>query len=359
MATSTLEKTRPSASTSPVLTRLAEPLHPREWVSLQTGLTNAQRVALWVLVSAYTGFQLRNGEFYIVESLVARYLSITFATFRNYVTLLHKLGLLTLKERSLNQYCERSIWAMNLDLVLHTGQLPLIGLETLESADDVPADTPDAAVNAEEAAESVSPEPSAPVDDELRDDEAAETEKSDEFLSDSERAVLDKHLDDPEFARLLTLPKEAIMSYIRKLNVSVERLQMVLKVLGQEGDKPPEASEGNRGKETRKATVALRSELLVSVERVLKEVGARPLREAEVARVAAMEADWRKRHPGEIPDEFVSYAAEEAARSSERDWVSYMLRVLEDSLQRGFTSRKFPKQAAECLNAWGVKKTRY
>ena len=33
-----------------------EPLHPREWAMLQTSLTGAQRDALLVVVSAYTGF---------------------------------------------------------------------------------------------------------------------------------------------------------------------------------------------------------------------------------------------------------------------------------------------------------------
>ena len=92
---------------------------------LQTALSNAQHRALMALVHAYAGFQIHNGQFYVVESRVAPYISITFMTFSNYLTDLKDLGLLEMVWRCPNQYGEKSIWRMKLDVVLSSGQLAL------------------------------------------------------------------------------------------------------------------------------------------------------------------------------------------------------------------------------------------
>ena len=68
----------------------AQDLHPREWAMLQTALSNAQHRALMALVHAYAGFQIHNGQFYVVEGRVSPYISITFRTFSNYLTDLQK-----------------------------------------------------------------------------------------------------------------------------------------------------------------------------------------------------------------------------------------------------------------------------
>ena len=102
---------------------------------LQTALSNAQHRALMALVHAYAGFQLHNGQFYVVESRVSPYISITFRTFSNYLTDLKDLGLLEMLWRCPNQYGEKSIWRMKPDVVLSSGQLALeLSVEELPGA---------------------------------------------------------------------------------------------------------------------------------------------------------------------------------------------------------------------------------
>ena len=58
-------------------------------------------------------------------------------------------------------------------------------------------------------------------------------------------------------------------------------------------------------------------------------------------------------------EDFVSHAAKEAARGSKWDSVAYMLEILEKSLQRGYTSRKFPRLESEAMRTRGVQQSRY
>ena len=98
-------------------------LHPRDWVMAQTALSGATRDALSVLVAAYGGLQIRNGEFYILRSRVEPLLRTKFVTFKNYLTTLRKLGLLEIVSRGPNQYGPRTIWRMRLDVILSASQL--------------------------------------------------------------------------------------------------------------------------------------------------------------------------------------------------------------------------------------------
>ena len=297
-----LAATQSSASQAVVLTRLPKPLHPLEWVSLQTGLSNAQRVALHVLVSAYAHFQRTNGEFYIAESIVSRSLSITFATFRNYVTKLHELGLLTLKYRSPNQHGGKSIWTMNLDVVLHSRQLPLTLTDATDSFDDVQTDTHGSAVATEQIVDSAS---EVSEDHNLNATSPEAPRMADEeTISSTDSEEVNANEDDPEYRRLLSMTVEELLSEMNEVRISVERLERALEFV-RNREEPKQSQHIRRKASNERAKVSIRSGLLTAVEDVLRGFELARLSDAEAARVVAMEADWRTRHPGdEIPRGF-------------------------------------------------------
>ena len=357
---------RSSAPTSPVLTRLPQPLDPLQWVALQTGLSNAQRVALHVLVIAYAYFQRENGQFFIAESVVSRYLSTTFPTFRNYVTTLHNLGLLTLKFRSLNQHSEKSLWAMNLDVVLHNGQLPLTLTDISNPDEEEPADAPEPA---SEPADEPAQEPADELDeyvDQQPEVTATQTESELEdldisALSDAEvAAIVDAKRNDPEWQSLLSMTAEELAVKMDDIKELGNRLDVVTRYTDSQKQARVEPK-ASRKTLPGKPPVTMKSDLLIDFDKVVKTFGVSRLSEAETAQILDMEARWMQKNPGErTPTEFVQYAADEAARSSRRDSVKYMLKVLEDSLERGFTSRRFPQSGSgQWGSRYGMRKNRY
>ena len=360
--------TRSSASTSPVLTRLREPLLPYQWVSYQTGLSNAEYRVLRVLVDAYGGFQVRNGSFYVVESLVSDRLHIAFETFRNYVTKLHNIGLMTLKYRSPNQHGGRSLWAMNLDIVLTSGQLPLT-LADASDQDDAIVPDGDEPVNALQ----VAPEPVQKLEPGVDEDFNVPQEISVDHtklepagldiseLSDYDIAeIVEAKRDDPEWKGLLSMTVEELTVKMDDIKGLGDRIRVVTRYADRQTNRHTTQKVPHKTP-PRKPVVTIKSELLVAFEMVLETLGVPRLSEAEIARVVDMEAQWVRKHPDDkIPKEFVQYAADEAARSSRQDSVKYMLKVLEDSLDRGFTSRRFPQSGPGLpVDRYGMKKNRY
>ena len=357
-----------SAASIPVLTRLPEPLLPYQWASYQTGLSNAEHRTLRVLVDVYGGFQARNQSFYIVESLVSDRLHIAFETFRNYITKLHNLGLLTLKYRSPNQHGGRSLWAMNLDVVLTNGQLPLTLPDASETDDaltpggDVSADAPEVGPGpVQELAASVDEQPN-----EQLEFVADHTESEPAFLdvsalSDTEiAAIVEAKRDDPEWKGLFSMTVEELAVKMDDVKGLGNRIAVATRYAdsqenGQVKHKAP------RKTPPHEPVVTIQSDLLITFKGVVEALGVPRLSEAEIARVVEMEARWTRNHPGErTPTKFVQYAADEAARSSRRDSVKYMLKVLEDSLERGFTSRRFPQSGSgQWGSRYGIRKNRY
>ena len=298
----------------------------------------------------------------IAESVVSRYLSITFPTFRNYVTTLHNLGLLTLKFRSLNQHSEKSLWAMNLDVVLHNGQLPLALTDTSDSDED---ELPDAHKPAPEPAQESADELDEYVDQQPE-VTAAQTESELEdldisALSDAEvAAIVDAKRNDPEWQSLLSMTAEELAVKMDDIKELGNRLDVVTRYTDSQKQARVEPK-ASRKTGPGKPLVTMKSDLLIDFDKVVKTFGVSRLSEAETAQILDMEARWMQKNPGErTPTDFVQYAADEAARSSRRDSVKYMLKVLEDSLERGFTSRRFPQSGSgQWGSRYGMRKNRY
>ena len=358
------EKTRPSASTSPVLTRLAEPEHPSQWAMRQTGLSNAERLALQVLVSAYTGFQRRNDNFFIAESVVGRYLSIAYTTFQNYVTKLNNVGLLELVYRSPNQH-SKSLWRMNFDLIFSVGQLPLVTSESVDS-------TPSAAADQEnverptDAEEAVVEPRVAKLHEETRAKPFAFRTRDLSALTDKEiDALIAEYEDHPTWERLTSMTSDEIETSASEVMGMLDMLGLA-SGLAHRNEGIQSASKQVRVKPRdnspkRERRSQIESELARSITGNLDGLNLPGLTPAEVTRVVEIEARWRAKNGGEdVPLEYVTYAADEAIRSADRDYAAYLLKVLEDSLERGFTSRPVPKRPASDLGSrYGVKKTRY
>ena len=342
----TAEKTRPSASTSPVLTRLAEPEHPSQWAMRQTGLSNAERLALQVLVSAYTGFQRRNDNFFIAESVVGRYLSIAYTTFQNYVTKLNNVGLLELVYRSPNQH-SKSLWRMNFDLIFSVGQLPLVASE---SVDSTPAAADQENVGRPIDAEDAVVEPRVENPDTFPFRTRDLPNLTDEEVED----LIAEYKDHPTWEQLMSMTPEEIDEEATDIaehwiwwgSHRAWRIEMRRSL--------NEMKQGLR-------RVHIESELVRAINENMSGLRLPALTPAEATRVAEMEAGWRaKNGDAAVPLEYVTYAAGEAIRSADRDYPSYLLKVLQDSLARGFTSRTVPRQrGGDWSNRFGVKKSRY
>ena len=351
----------------------AQDLHPREWAMLQTALSNAQHRALMALVHAYAGFQIHKGQFYVVESRVAPYISIEFATFNNYLTDLKKLGLLDMLWRCPNQYGEKSIWRMNLDVVLSTGQMAI----------ELPVE--DLIDGQEGGGEAAQPEVELPeveyVNEPVRPSEAVEAEPSSGLearghamtvVSGADTWRLHLMAGDKEALRkeMEQMSSEEIQGHINNsasitsvFSSELERRQTRNVVTApaltraerrrQKADRKRVTLGGNirarkkgKGSETGQTTEAAldarsSSPLVRDVEGLMRESFDMPsLSDAEVLRVAALEREWRVNNSGaDVPRDFLVYAATEATKSARSDFTAYMLSVLEASLRRGYGAR--------------------
>ena len=336
-----------------------EPLHPREWAMLQTSLTGAQRDALLVVVSAYTGFQLRNGQFYIVESRVAPYLRTTFSTFRNYLTALHELGLLEMLSRSPNQHGPKSVWRMSLDVIRSNGQMVLPLEQTVENRTPEEQTGDVRTVVAEVAVEELED----PIELDSGVQDGGELNDVDEEIV----VVTVKSLRDMQ---------AEISSLRRRVRTLDKRVQVLdgrqgglqgNRAARREATRKERKRGGNEKKENRAGPAVSKPSKLVSAVNglLVNNFGLTPLTKVEVRRVLEMEADWLRRFPDEdMPDYYSLYAAEQAAEKAERDFTAYMLKVLADSLERGYTERGIPdtetsQRFLEKQGRWPKKESRY
>ena len=304
----------------------AEALHPRDWALAQTALTGAVRDALFVVVSAYTGFQLRNGEFYIVESRIAPYLRTSFPTFKNYITKLRKLGLMELLSRSPNQWGERSMWRMRLHVVLSNGQM-MMPLHVSEK-EAIPSD--------------VEPEPEVVVSEDVAAEAAVQVD-SDEEKAAFEREVRGYSVKELEQAELAELA--LIREMEQEVDGLIERLTRAVGKVGSLRAAQRAELERGAGKKNRRARVAPVSEakaietvkLVGDVNWYLEKWGEQRLTGVESRRAGRIEADWRAGNGGaDVPAALLEYAAGEAMRFAEKSRSGYMLRVLEDKVREGY-----------------------
>ena len=343
----------------------AQDLHPREWAMLQTALTNAQRVALMALVAAYTGFQLRNGQFYVVESRVSPYISISFSTFRNYLTDLRHLGLLELVWRSPNQHGDRSLWRMRLDVIRSSGQLAMsIDMPGVDTEEMEPVDMD---VSHVEAAD----EPGVLEDADAEEADQVAAAGSLRSLTRGPRDWADEEYQaavDAELERLLALrrPVEVIEDEVKRRTALSDAAQRELVIRRAEEEQPPRATRRRLEREARKRVSSQgrrpspTSAFVQRLNEVLSEEREGGLSRADERKALEVEAAWAERHGDEtIPDEVIQMAAEAARERSTKSFAGFMLKVISDELKdyakKGLSGENRPNE-----ERWGKqKKTRY
>ena len=336
-------------------------LHPRDWVMAQTALSGATRDALSVLVAAYGGLQIRNGEFYILRSRVEPLLRTKFVTFKNYLTTLRKLGLLEIVSRGPNQYGPRTIWRMRLDVVLSASHLRMnlddALSEELADIDACPLD-PSPAPNPHLIAPS--PAPSSP-------DATTQTPTDKHVPVSSSETQRSESVDDRvrELERLTKSQEREI----RRLRDNVKRLRLLLS--GEDEDSVPRDTAKSEEAPPR-APVEGRADspLEGQINALFKELEVRPLTDVQRERLHSMEAKWLSRWQKAVPEHFAEYAVAEALKSGTRRFAGYVLGVLERSIEEGYTVQGSPDNATgqdflrrtgndSQRRKYGVRKSRY
>ncbi len=336
-------------------------LHPRDWVMAQTALSGATRDALSVLVAAYGGLQIRNGEFYILRSRVEPLLRTKFVTFKNYLTTLRKLGLLEIASRGPNQYGPRTIWRMRLDVVLSASQLRMNFDEAHpEELADTDARPQDPSPTPSSHSIALSPAPSSP---------AATTETP----AGKHAPVLpgggsrSDSVDDRvrELERLTKSQEREI----RRLRDNVKRLRLLL---SEEKEDLGPRDNSNSDETPVRAPVKGKADspLEGQINALFTELEVRPLTEEQRERLLSMEAKWLNRHQKAIPEHFAEYAVSEALKSGTDRFTGYVLGVLERSIEEGYTVQGAPdsvaaqdflrrSRASPQRQRYAVKKSRY
>ena len=336
-------------------------LHPRDWVMAQTALSGATRDALSVLVAAYGGLQIRNGEFYILRSRVEPLLRTKFVTFKNYLTTLRKLGLLEIVSRGPNQYGPRTIWRMRLDVILSASQLRMNFDEAPpEELADIDARPKDLSPTPNSHFITHSPAPPSPA-------------TTSETLADKHAPVLSgggnrSELVDDRVRELERLTKSQERE-IRRLRDSVKRLRLLLS--GEDEDIVPRDTP-NSDETPLRASVKGKADSLLEgqVNALFKELDVRPLTEVQRARLLSMEAKWTNRRREAVPKHFAEYAVAEALKSGTDRFAGYVLGVLERSIEEGYTVQGAPDEATgqdflrrtgndSHRGKYGVRKSRY
>ena len=311
MTTALHSTKRPVGVTSSAVTIIASaPLHPREWAPAQTGLTLAMRDTLVVLVAAYAGFQLKNDQFYILESRVSPYLRKSFSTFKNYVTALHKLGLLDLVSRCPNQWGERSIWRMNLDVVISNGQY------AFAFGDELSADELDEELDAEVAVDEVQ---EATITEPIKTVTRAETRRNTRNTR-SSRPVKSLEQIEAQLAELKVklLSAEGEIAFLRCGNAA--------------NLTPGAASRG-----VSEVKVRISSRLADEMDMYLKAWGQGELKASEREQAIVIEADYQRIGGGDVPQDYVKYAADETLIHAKSSRSGYMLGVLRRKVQSSHT----------------------
>ena len=344
-------------------------LHPREWAVIQTGLTNAQRVALIALASGYGGFQRKYGQFYIVEAKVADYLSIKYSTFRNYLTQLRQLGLLELVSRGANQHTEPSYWRMRLEVTCSTGQARFqMDIEEPEPLSEAAQDdVEDAAADAKNTLES--DDSSKPPDDlayqGAEDDPSPYDDYSKEFAATIPPAGTDVEFDALVAAETKRLLAEDMPMAIRR---EMKRDAMVSAVavnraLGIKSGEPIDihgrrtsfgpqvAAQGQNGavqdavtpevarlpraekrrvkKAERKAECALEKAL----NEELAKRGRPSLRGSARKQAELLDGEWKQRHGGPVPQSVIEVACEKADERARTSFIGLVLRIISDEME--------------------------
>ena len=263
--------------------------------------------------------------------------------------------------RSPNQYGPKSVWRMRLDVIRGSGQIALPLVQGVE----------DQAAGEHAVEEQTAEEQTEAKEVEVR--ASAEPGEIDSAVQDADD-LIDVDAEVVVAAKLV----RAMQAEIGSLRREVKTLDNTVRELldanqgGLQGNRAARRKEARRGRRRRGdakteedragPVVSVLSELVGAVNGLLEDFELQPLTEHETRRVLRMEADWHRRFPEqELPCHFALYAAEQAAKKSEKDFTTYMLRVLEDSLTRGYTERGIPSEQSKqrFMKKQGRWKSRY
>lgn len=296
--------------------RASEAMHPRDWVMAQTGLSAATRDALSVLVSAYGGLQMRDGEFYVLQSRVEPHLRTGFRTFKNYLSKLHKLGLLEILSRGPNQYGPKTIWRMRLDAFCRSPQMAM----NMDAVTDVPegegevvsADSKDGALPPREV-----PRASA---------QTAQGSASGMVLIEDMNIQL--RLLEEKYVSRVTELEEIVVEQGQTIAGLMEEVRILNGGATEDG--------GGSGGGSSAGPVESRSEerwhlkLVDTVSKTLEEIQKNQLSQHQKKRLRRAERTWRSNHQGEpVPDAFISYAVDEAYQKKVRRFPGYIVSIIE------------------------------
>ena len=294
--------------------RASEAMHPRDWVMAQTGLSAATRDALSVLVSAYGGLQMRDGEFYVLQSRVEPHLRTGYRTFKNYLSKLHKLGLLEILVRGPNQYGPKTMWRMRLDVFCRSPQMAM-------NMDALPA-SPEVEV----------------VSGDSEDGGAASRKVAGAGVRTAQRSASGMvPIEDVNVQ--LRLLEEKYMSRVTELEgIVVEQGQTIaglmeeVRILKGDARETGEDSGGGTtaGDAGPRPAERWQLKLVDAVSKTLEEIQKKPLSQNQKKRLRRAERAWRSSHDGEpVPDAFISYAVDEAYQKKVRRFPGYIVSILE------------------------------
>ena len=294
--------------------RASEAMHPRDWVMAQTGLSAATRDALSVLVSAYGGLQMRDGEFYVLQSRVEPHLRTGYRTFKNYLSKLHKLGLLEILVRGPNQYGPKTMWRMRLDVFCRSPQMamnmdalpdpPEVEVVSGDSEDGGAAARKVAGAGARTAQGSASG--MVPIED----------------VNVQLRLLEEKYMSRvTELEGIVVEQGETIAGLMEEVRI----LNGGAREAGKDsGDGTTAGDAGPRPAER------WQLKLVDAVSKTLEEIQKKPLSQNQKKRLRRAERAWRSSHDGEpVPDAFISYAVDEAYQKKVRRFPGYIVSILE------------------------------
>ena len=296
--------------------RTSEAMHPRDWVMAQTGLSAATRDALSVLVSAYGGLQVRDGEFYVLQSRVEPHLRTGFRTFKNYLSKLHKVGLLEILSRGPNQYGPKTIWRMRLDVFCRSAQMAM----NLDAATD--------SLDGEREVESAG----------AKDGDAPPRKATGPGVRTTQRSVSGMIPIQDVNVQLRLLEEKYVRRVTELEDIVVEQGQTIaglieeVRILNGGAQEAGEDSCGSleAGLAGSRPAEHWQLKLVDAVSKTLEEIQKEPLSQHQKKRLRRAERAWRSSHEGApVPNSFISYAVDEAYEKKVRRFPGYVVSIIE------------------------------
>ncbi len=293
-----------------------------------------------MVIDCYTGFQIKNGEFYILRSVVYSYLRTTYRTFQNYLTELGKFDLLEKVYTARNQYTQRTRWRMRLDVIFTKEKKRLYVSEIAEKkSDSIRRKRPP-------------PEAESPVSDSKS--ETREVRELKERIS-----VLEAQVEDltgrtsERRGRVFKPPakaqKEQTTEKPADKHVPSRQSAQPKRKKSRAARKKQRNSAKNQNTAAKTtptqadlaAAVAADSTIVQQINAQLRRMkDAPPLSRIQRQDAKEIEAEWMAKNEGaEIPEDFITYALNEA-QSSEKSYHGYALAVLRRCVQDGFTEQQ-------------------